>query len=161
MCRSFVPCRHVILHFRFCLFLFIVGMKDFAEIKNVKSRFEFVEFELILILRSMPSITAYKRSWDRVMFSQAFVLGVTMWTLPMLHWTSLSPTPTWDLGSYHSPRYHTWDMGPTPSPLHVQTCSLEDIIPAFHCYWHLVVTIETSTVEKRAVHFLLECFLVS
>ena len=43
----------------------------------------------------------------------------------------------------------------------VQTCSLEDLFPYLHQYWHLVVATKTHTFDKWAVCMLLERILVN
>ena len=97
--------------------------------------------------------------------------GVPMWSLPMIHWTSLCRTPCKHGTSlykdprcqnpsghritsmYRAPLLVTYD-GHSLKP--VQTCSFADTP---NWYWHLVAT-ETHTVGKQAVHILLECFLL-
>ena len=71
-----------------------------------------------------------------------------MWSLPMMHWTSL----------YSSP-HQTWD----PPASDIWWLSLETWSHLFtwgppNQYWHLMA--EAHTVGKRAVYILLECVLV-
>ena len=111
-------------------------------------------------------ITACKRSCEKVMFSQVSVcpqgFGVgtshASWDRshsrvplppPSRHKTG-GPTPP-------PPGYQTW--GPTPHlpwPSKHQTWG-----PSPPPYWHVVVTAEKHTVDRRAVRILLECCLVA